>query len=112
MGKSTQNIAVLLGIITLAVAGYYLYTQQGATILQTGTDDAELEAMLANTAQFIEHRRELDRIALNLNVFEDPHFTTLRSFSAPILQQPIGRDNPFAPAEPSVSRPQPVTNVP
>ncbi|MCA9366814.1 hypothetical protein KC887_00945 [Candidatus Kaiserbacteria bacterium] len=112
MGKSVQNIAVLLGIATLAVAGYYLYTQQGATILQSGTDDAQLEAMLANTADFIEHRRELDRIALDLSLFEDQHFTSLRSFNTPVLEQPVGRQNPFAPANASVARPRTNTATP
>ena len=96
MGKTATNLSIVLGLITIAFAGYYLYTQRSASILASSPSDQTMQNMLNNTKSFIEYRQLLDKIVLDTQFFEDPKFTSLRSFTTEIIEQPIGRPNPFS----------------
>ena len=96
MGKTATNFAIALGLITVAFAGYYMFTQQGNGTLSVETNQQATINMLNNTQVFIEHRRALDGVDLDISIFEDPRFRSLRSFTTPIQKQPIGRPDPFA----------------
>ena len=96
MGKTATNLSIILGLITVAFAGYYMYMQRASTTLDTGSSEQSLQIMLNNTKIFIEHRQKLDTVKFDTGLFEDPRFTSLRSFTAPIKDQPIGRPDPFA----------------
>ena len=95
MGKTATNISIILGLITVAFAGYYMYTQRSATTLDSATTQQSLQTMLNNTKVFIEHRQTLEVVKMDVSLFEDDRFYLLRSFSTPIQEQPIGRPNPF-----------------
>lgn len=97
MSSTLKNLLTILGLATVAFVGYYLYTQQSNSALSTGADEGQLQDMLARTQIFIRHSEELDRIGMiNTNLFTDPRFSTLRSFSKPIQESPVGRNDPFA----------------
>ena len=95
-----KNLTVILGLITVAFAGYFMFTQQSATILSFDTNDQVLQNMLANSQLFIQRRQELEQISLDLSFFNDERFQSLRSFSNPVIEQPIGRADPFATVNP------------
>lgn len=101
MGKTATNLVVILGLITLAFGGYYLYTQEGVPGLSFNENDQTMQDMLSQTRTFIQHRQVLDQIELDTAFFEDPRFRSLRSYTTPIEERPIGRPNPFD--EPTVS---------
>lgn len=96
MGKTATNISIVLGLITVAFAGYYMYTQRSASTLSFEGNPQSVQNMLNNTRVFIERRRALDNVDLDLAFFEDPRFQSLRSYSTPIEERPIGRQDPFA----------------
>lgn len=95
MGKSATNLIVLLGLVVIAFAGYYLYTRQSGS-LQFRTDDLITQDMLRNTKQFIDYGETLERVNLDVSFFEDDRFRSLRSFTTSIQDRPIGRPDPFA----------------
>ncbi|MEN9920450.1 MAG: hypothetical protein RL538_343 [Candidatus Parcubacteria bacterium] len=96
MSNTIKNIAVILGVLTIVFSGYYFYAQVAS---DSATDnDAVLQAMLANTAVFIERSQELDAMSFDEGVFQNERFRTLQSFTSPVESQPIGRSNPFAEA--------------
>lgn len=99
MGKTSKNISIVLGLVTIAFAGYYLYTQQSSSVLQFSGNDQTMQNMLNNTRAFIGHRNQLDQVTMNIAFFEDERFLSLRSYTTPIQERPIGRPDPFAPAE-------------
>ena len=104
MGKTATNLSIVLGLITVAFAGYYLYTQRAASTLEFTATGPTTQNMLQNTRVFIEHRQTLDAIELDIGFFEDPRLLSLQSFTTPIQTQPVGRPDPFAtPARGSVS---------
>lgn len=96
MGKMSKNLAVGLGLVTVAFAGYYLYTQQSAGDLGFNENDQMMTNMLNNTRVFIDYSQALNAIEMNIGIFEDERFQSLRSFSTPIQTQPVGRPDPFA----------------
>lgn len=98
MGKTAKNISIILGLITVAFAGYYLYTQNSSAISSFSGNDQTMQNMLNNTRVFIDHRQALDAVAMDLSIFEDERFLSLQSYTTPIQERPIGRPDPFAPA--------------
>tara|TARA_B100000508_G_scaffold141011_1_gene145036 strand:+ start:2637 stop:2957 length:321 start_codon:yes stop_codon:yes gene_type:complete len=98
MGKTAMNISVILGLLTVAFAGYYLYTQQSISVLQFNDNDQTMQNMLNNTRVFIEHRQNLDQVVMDISLFEDERFLSLQSYTTDIHERPIGRPDPFAPA--------------
>ena len=99
MNSGFKNITIALGIITIAFAGYYLYSQQ-ADPLMFGTSDAMMESMLMNTQVFIERREQLSAIKLDTSLFDDYRFQSLVSYREDIIPRPQGRVNPFDLPEP------------
>jgi hypothetical protein len=92
MESTIKNILVVLVVFSVAFLGYYFYTQQSST----AANDDVVKNMLANTEVFISRSQELDRIALDMSLFEDTRFKTLRSFTKPVDDKPVGRPDPFA----------------
>lgn len=96
MGKTATNLATALGLITVVFAGYYFYTQNSNSTSGFTENEQILQNMLNNTKVFIERRQILDKVALNVVIFEDERFNSLKSYTTPIEERPVGRPNPFA----------------
>lgn len=99
MSKTTKNLVVVLGLITIVFAGYYLYTQQAPLFDDSSSNEQTMQNMLNNTRVFMQRRQTLDQVELDITFFEDPRFQSLRSFSTPIEERPVGRQDPFADPE-------------
>lgn len=97
MGKIITNLVIILGFATVAFAGYYIFIQQGNSVLDFDSNDQTMQNMLNNTQVFISRRQELDRVNLSsaVRIFDDAAFRSLRSFSTPVQERPVGRENPF-----------------
>jgi hypothetical protein len=96
MGSLFKNITMALGIITVIFGGYYLYMDSANSSLEGASAEEALQSMLANTSVFISYSQELDQINLDLSLFEDQRFRSLRLYTQPIDEQPTGRTNPFS----------------
>lgn len=101
MGKTTKNILIILGILTIGFAGYYLYNERYATALQFDSNSDTMVNMLSNTQVFMERSRLLQRTNLDISILEDEYFRSLRGFSEPLMEVPAGRPDPFADADTS-----------
>lgn len=97
MGKIITNLVIILGFITVAFAGYYVFIQKNGSALEFNSNEQTMQNMLNNTQVFIARRQALDRVELEsaIAIFDDSRFRSLRSFSTPIADRPIGRENPF-----------------
>ena len=96
MSKTLKNLLLVLGLITVGYAGYYLYSSRSVTAQDTSLNDVEYQAMLIRTQEFIQHRQELSTMQFNTSVFENPVFTNLQSNTKPLDDVEAGRSNPFA----------------
>jgi hypothetical protein len=99
MGKTSKNLAFVLGLATLAFGGYYLFTQYGQSD-NFSSNEQNMQNMLDNTRVFIERAQILNGMQLskNIAILEDERFNSLRSYSTPIVEQSVGRTDPFATA--------------
>ena len=95
MGNLFKNITMALGIITVVFGGYYLYVERSKATLETADAEQALQSRLANTSVFIMYSQELNSINLDLSLFEDQRFRSLRLYTQPIEEQASGRSNPF-----------------
>jgi hypothetical protein len=96
MSGFTKNIFVICICIACAALGYYLFV---------GTDDSELagntvvrQELINKTQSFIERSAKLQQINIDQSLFTDSTFTSLRSFSTPVPNQPLGRNDIFGDA--------------
>ena len=95
MGKTATNLAVVLGLITVAFAAYYIYTQEGSSLVDDEQNRQTMQNMLQKTQAFIGYGQTLKTVDLDVNIFEDERFNSFRSYTTPIQERPIGRTDPF-----------------
>lgn len=95
MSKTAKNLIVILGLITVAFGGYFMFNQQTATTLSFETNDTVFRNMEANSQLFIQRGNQLKQIQLDTTFFADDRFISLQSFDSPVEKQSYGRDNPF-----------------
>ncbi len=93
-----NNIIIVFGILIVLATGVYLYRTQGGELFLSGSAGVT-DTMLATTELYIERSAALDALTLerSTSLVTSPTFLSLRSFSGPILERPVGRGNPFAP---------------
>ncbi len=96
MNKIATNFSIVLGLAAIAFAGYYMYTSQGSLSLSFNENEQHMQNMLNRTRVFIERSDTLNKVLLDISLFEDPLLLSLQDFSTPIETHPIGRPNPFA----------------
>ena len=96
MSDTVKNI--LFGVMFLSVLGfaYYLYTQQGMAVLNINKDDDVTFKLNAETASFIASLNTLERVNLQVDLFDDPRFNRLRSYQTPVPELNTGRSDPFS----------------
>ena len=109
MSFFTQHklVAIILILVVLLGAWYALSGSSTPAPALTTTPVAG-----ASTADqtLIATLLQLRSVKLDGTIFGDPAFTALQDFSTPIVPEPVGRPNPFAPLQSSVAAP-PVGSV-
>ncbi len=96
MNPFVKNIATILGALTLAYLGYYLYIQnKEASLSYNNNSTTSIQEMLANNQVFIDRRLKLDKVKLDTDIFMKPVFRSYRSYRSPEVVTPVGRENPF-----------------
>ena len=97
MNSTITNILIAVGALAFIGLGYFLYQQQSAARLSTGTDTFSIET---DTQIFIQRQNTLDALDLSsLSIFDNPQFSELRSHTIPLPVIPTGKPNPFAVTE-------------
>lgn len=94
-------IALVIVVIVTAFAWYMLAGSSGssdAVLVSESVQEIPPEAQdLLNSLE------ALQSVDLKGNIFTNPSFHVLKDFSTPIIPEPLGRKNPFAPYEANVS---------
>ena len=92
-----KNLPVIIILLVVAAAGIYFYVQRDSANLVI--DVSMSESIIASTQVFMQRRAQLEQLSIDNSLFTDLRFRSLRSFTTPIPERPVGRDNPFLPAE-------------
>lgn len=90
-----KNIIALLSIIIIAGIGYFLFVERNGSALDLATANTISSQLLTNTQAFIERRSTLDRVRFDFAVLDDERFTSLRSYTSPVIPAPVGKPNLF-----------------
>lgn len=91
-------------IIIIVVATVLFFA---VSFIKGGSKDDSLLQSVANTpkgadvigSEIIQALNQIETLQLDRSVFEDPVYRSLVDRSQPIPQEPIGRENPFAPID-------------
>ena len=95
MSDILKNLLVGIVAILMCALGYYLYTQSGANTLSLDGTSVNSDDLLSRTEIFIERRAVLEAITIKIDLFSDPRFTSLRSYTTSVPEQSVGRLNIF-----------------
>ena len=92
MKSILSTLFTILALLITVGLGYYLYVQRGIEdVSNTGLEaDISTEAAL-----FLARLNEIQEIQLSSEVLSDARFTSLLTYSTPIQDEPLGRENPF-----------------
>src|SRR3989344_1213954 len=92
---SHNKLAVALVGILIAAGAWYVFSDspQTNTLLSSDADLVESEAEKG----IVETLLTLRAVSLSGTIFSDTAFGALKDFGTQIVQEPVGRPNPFAP---------------
>jgi hypothetical protein len=92
--SSLKNILIIL--ICIACAGFaYYFVTSGDAGTDIGSNDAVRQELIVKTQSFIARSSQLQQINIDQAFFMDSMFTSLRSFSTPVPNQSLGRNDLF-----------------
>ncbi len=83
-------------IITVVIAGvaWYVLLPSSEQVLSS---DTPISVGPLGTAELVEGLLTLRAVSLDGSIFSSPSFQVLQDFTTPIVAEPVGRPNPFAP---------------
>lgn len=94
MKSLLKNLIIAIVVGSILYAGYNFFFANGGIELEGGTVSNEGEIL---TREFLVRLGELERINFSRELFEDPRFRSLSSFSTSPESVSVGRPNPFSP---------------
>ena len=98
MSSRLQNLIVFLGLIIIAALGYYLYSNNRDSVLSLNSDTVNTQVAI-ESAEFAERLEELKSITLDDSLFTDPRFQSFINYRPPVIEEEVGRANPFLEVE-------------
>lgn len=96
MTSFVKNTLMLVGLVLVAVLGYYLFVVNNSSNLSMGERDRLNEAQLASE-QFLKELEAIQNFELSDKIFTDERFRSFVDFTKPVQPFSVGRENPFAP---------------
>lgn len=85
-------IALVIGAVLIIAAVYLLFLQPPATVVVVETTPGSPEEMT-----FISLAAQLTPLEFNTGILADPRFMALVDIHTPVVSEPSGRRDPFAP---------------
>ena len=95
MSQLLKNILIVLTVLILLALGFYMLKERGATESSKFNTDVISEQLLSRTQFFIEKRNQLDALSFDDEIFTNPTFSSLISYSTAVPEQPVGVANIF-----------------
>lgn len=86
-------VVIAGGFVAMAVLGGGDAAPPEGNVAATESESAQIEREL------LDELLRLRSIELNETLFANPLFLSLVDFSKPLVEQPVGRSNPFSPIE-------------
>ena len=100
MSFITQHKFVVL-LAGIAIAGVAWWGLSGSSAPANLTTDNVQESQIAGDRGIVQTLLTLRAVKLDGAIFSDPAFLSLKDFSTDIVNEPVGRPDPFAPLQSS-----------
>ena len=94
MKSLLKNLVIIIVLGAILYVGYNFFFAGGGVALEVGSGTNEGEVL---TQEFLVRLGELESINFSRELFEDPRFRSLSSFSTSPETADVGRPNPFSP---------------
>ncbi|HEY4522615.1 MAG TPA: hypothetical protein VJH91_03225 [Candidatus Paceibacterota bacterium] len=101
-----QHIFIFVGLVALIVAGVWYGLSSDTSAPPLLTTETVVSGTLAEAnadQEIVASLLALRAVSLSGTIFLDPAFMSLKDFSTPLINEPWGRENPFAPLGVSVA---------
>jgi hypothetical protein len=99
MTNILQNVLIIIGFVIVALLGVYLYLEQTNQSLSISAFQAGPTIIDVESQEFLARLQLMQSINLDhQQVFNNTHFMALVQYSRPVIDLPVGRDNPFIPS--------------
>lgn len=101
-GKETmKNISILVVAIALIVGAYFLFVKKDApsdTVSASASSAKGAGSSIVSIREIERIGRQLEKVEIDTAFFSDPVFESLVDFRTVIPEEPVGKQNPFAPS--------------
>jgi len=91
-----KNLLIALGLAVALWLGYQFFMSQEEAALVSEGDFVATEAS-RNTQEFLLRLQQLRDLEFDQSLFSDGRFRSLVDYRKDIVEEPVGRANPFAP---------------
>ncbi len=89
--------AIILVVVIALFFGYTTFFQGSGNTTNLSSDSSASPATSQADQQFLQLLLKIQNVRIDTAIFSDPSFLSLQDDGLPILDQPQGRPNPFAP---------------
>lgn len=96
MSSLLKNILFALALAFILWLGYKIFFAEDEPSLSAQNATVVTEA-LRETQKFLRTLQQLRSIGFNEEIFNDARFQSFVDYRQPIVPEPVGRQNPFAP---------------
>ncbi len=106
--KSSKNpILIIVIIIVLAGAAYFYFsgTPSDDSALLTAEETAASTQVSAEAAQIITLLNQTRSLKIDIALFNSPLYRSLVDHTVPVIEQPVGKANPFLYSLPPAATP-------
>lgn len=97
MSKLLKNLIVVLVIIVVGAIAYSMISSEDEVIDTSGIEGQANSQIGIEIEKILENTKELKEYTLDVSIFTNPKFTSLKDFGVEIVDVGTGRPNPFEP---------------
>lgn len=94
MSPLIRNLAFAFGLALILWLGYMLFFQESDELVTT---EGSTSAVALEGQAFLKTLSEVQAIQLNGEILDDPRFEILVDLRQDVVDEPVGRKNPFLP---------------
>lgn len=96
MSSLIKNILFAAGLALIVWIGYVVFIQDSDPAL-TASNAAVTNQAVRDAQDFLTRLQQLQSIGLEGRVLSDPRFESLIDLRQSVIEEPVGRPNPFEP---------------
>ena len=104
---STKSIIIIIAIVVIAIIGYFYFSGSPKSDSTLTTEDAPPSELTNKTTQIITLLNQTSSLKIDTALFKSAVYMSLVDHTVPVVEQPVGKTNPFlynAPPPPPVKK--------